>query len=125
MGHVEYVIKDSNGKPYRAVFKFNTAEELANMIDLDTLLSVTEIADCVMGELSDEDIRDIAALPFKELINFHSTLGQDIRNTFGLWIENNPNVEFHPDDTSMDVLTLLWKACQAKVQLTSQVMKFN
>lgn len=124
MGQVEYVIKDENGIPFRATFRFNTAEELADMIDLDKLLSVTEIADCVMGELTDEDINDIAALPFSELINFHQTLGQDIRNTFGLWVENNPNVEFHPDDTSMDVLTLLWKACQAKVQLTSQVMKF-
>lgn len=124
MGHVEYVIRGTDGKPYRAVFKFNTTEELADLIDLDTLLSVTEIADCIMGELTDEDIEDMASLPQSDLIALHNTMGVDIRNTFGLWIENNPNVEFHPDDTSMDVVTLLWKACQAKVQLTSQVMKF-
>ena len=125
MGQVEYVIKDENGIPYRHIFAFNTAEELADLIDLDSLLSVTEIADCVMGELSDDDINDLGAIPFNELLTLHNSgLGQDIRNTFGLWIENNPNVAFHPDDTSMDVLTLLWKACQAKVQLTSQVMKF-
>ena len=75
MGQVEYVIKDSNGVPHRAVFKFNTAEELADLIDLDSLLSVTEIADCVMGELTDEDITDLAAIPFNDLILFHNSFG--------------------------------------------------
>jgi hypothetical protein len=78
-----------------------------------------------MGELTDEDIRDMAAIPYNDLVTLHLSMGIDIRNTFGLWIENNPNVEFHPDDTSMDVLILLWKACKAKVGITSQVMKFN
>lgn len=124
MGTVEYIIRGDDGKPYRHQYQFNTTEELANLIDLSTLLTVDEMVDVILADMEDDDVEDLTALTFRELITLHHTVGRDIRNTFGLWIEGNPNIEDHPDDTSMRILERCWLAVRKDSNTSSQKMTF-
>ena len=125
MGTVEYVIKNSIGEPYLCVFYFTSAKELSDLIDRDTLLNVEEMAAVVVDDLDEMDKIDMALLTYAELIELHRNAGTQIRNTFGLWVENNPNVEFHPDDTSMIVMALVWKILRGEMDTNgSEVMTF-
>lgn len=56
----------------------------------------------------------------ESLISYHNTLGQDIRNEFGLW-ENSWTPELvdgidvspsHPDAVSMSIIKEVWKRVQ-------------
>ena len=124
MGSVEYVIRGDDGKPYRHQYQFNTTEELANLIDLSTLLTVDEIVGVILAEMEDDDVEDLTALTYSELITLHQTAGREIRNAFGLWIEDNPNIEDHPDDTSMVILERCWLALKKDATTSSQKMTF-
>jgi hypothetical protein len=124
MSIVNYVIRGKDGKPYNCEFHFDTAEDLADLVDVDTLLTVPEMAQVIIDDMTPQDHQDMIALSFDELIKLHQGVGRDIRNAFGLWIEGNPNVRDHADDTSMEVLELVWVRLRNKANAGSQVMKF-
>lgn len=110
---VEYVLIDrKTNKVGRYQFSYDDDDELKKMLDVDMLLTLPEMVDCVLNEFSQQDRTDYTALKKDELIHLHHTTGQDIRNAFGLWLEDNPNVPGHPDDTSMEIMELIWERLQ-------------
>ena len=122
---VEYVMIDrKTNKVGRYQFSYDDDDELKKILDLDMLLSIPEMVECVLGEFSQQDRDDMGALKKDELIHLHHTTGQDIRNAFGLWLEDNPHVTGHPDDTSMEVMELIWKQLQAPGIGGSTTMEF-
>jgi hypothetical protein len=125
MGNVEYVMRGADGKAERRKFFFNTAEELADQIVLTDLLTVDEMVTAILNDMPMQDQVQMASLTYKELIELHTNVGRDIRNTFGLWIDGNPNIDTHPDDTSMLVIYGVWKVLTTAPPITSQVMDFN
>lgn len=46
---------------------------------------------------------------FDDLVVFHSTLGQNIRNHFNLWAFYDEKKEWHPDEASMEVIEEVWR----------------
>lgn len=95
--------------------------------------SIEEIAKLELSSLSKEDITYIKETsPTKEdMIQFHSSAGRHIRNTYKLWDKNNPltkswyedreagvgnyiedntdNHPCHPESISMKVLYRVWE----------------
>lgn len=106
---VEYIMKDlATGNIGRYQFTYDDQDKLLDAIDFDMLLTVPEIADCVLGEFTPQEIDDLAALNKDELLKFHDIVGTDIRTAFGLLIDGNPNVTMWAEDTSMEVMNLMW-----------------
>lgn len=77
------------------------------------------IRDLLLVQWSEQDKRIFKALPFDEIIRYHSSLGRWIRNNYGLWREDNPYVNlkdsFHdrfPDQVSHAILEEVWKRLQ-------------
>lgn len=69
--------------------------------------------------ISDEDREWIKGHEYHHLISLHSTVGMWIRNTFGLWAEDNPysntsNNEQHPDSRSYFVMQMYHKILHGK-----------
>jgi len=108
----------------RYQFAYDDEDELKKILDVDMLMTVDEMVECVIGEFSQQDIADYTALKKDELVHLHHTTGQDIRNAFGLWLEDNPNVIGHPDDTSMEIMELIWNKLQAPGIAGSTTMEF-
>lgn len=79
-----------------------------------SFMSVDEmVTDILTNRMDDESIGYIKALKKSELISLHHSLGQWIRNSYGLWDVSNPHVDAsdpgdpHPDSISMKVIELL------------------
>ncbi len=123
---VEYIMKDRQTDMVgRYQFVYDDYDELMNALDLDMLLTVEEMAVCTLNELTQQDRDDMKALNKTELIQLHHSSGEDIRNAFGLWIDGNPNVPNHADDTSMEVLELMWDKLQNSGSgIGSETMEF-
>ncbi len=51
--------------------------------------TLTEAVDRLMSTLSPKQIDAIRHIPHADLITLHFSLGMSIRNTFGLWKEND------------------------------------
>jgi len=112
----ELILKDRTiNKLGRYVYKYESEDEFLKILDVGMMLNVDEMVDCVIDEFKDDDRADFIALTKDELIQFHHSVGQDIRNAFGLWIAGNPNVKNNADDTSMEVLRGIWDRLQATV----------
>jgi len=112
----ELILKDRTiNKLGRYVYKYESEDEFLKILDVGMMLNVDEMVDCVIDEFKDDDRADFIALTKDELIQFHHSVGQDIRNAFGLWIVGNPNVKNNADDTSMEVLRGIWDRLQATV----------
>lgn len=124
---VEYILKDlATGIIGRYQFEYDDEDKMLEALDFDMLLNVPEMADCVLNEFTQQERDDIASLDKDELIKFHHSVGQDIRNAFGLWLDGNPNVLIHPDDTSMEVLELMWVSVRNAGGISgSTVMEFT
>lgn len=72
--------------------------------------SPTEIVDVILNyDLIDDDTKS-TLIRGDNLISLHFTLGQWIRNTFGLWNPDNPYIkDTHPDDLSQEIIEKLAK----------------
>ena len=62
--------------------------------------------------ISKEDLQHIKDMAEKDLIKLHMSFGMWIRNTFGLW-QNNEKLlavtgKTHPDDASSVIIKALW-----------------
>jgi len=120
----EYILKDrTTDKIGRYQFNYENEDEMLKAIDFDMLLTIDEMADCVLDEFSQQDKDDMKSLEYAELTRYHHSVGQDIRNAFGLWLDGNPNVLNHPDDTSMEVMETMWEKLQDNIA-GSTVMQF-
>ncbi len=126
MTTVEYIMKDrKTGAIGRYQFAYDDEAELMKILDLDMLLTVPEMVDCVIGEFTSQDLADFLALKKDELLHLHHSIGQDIRNAFGLWVTGNPNIDDCADDTSMEVIQLIWWKLQNSGGISgSTVMEF-
>ena len=82
-------------------------------------LSLEEMAhEVAHGVLVGDGRGYFAAMKREDLITLHHGLGMHIRNIFGLWHPNNPNVvpgdlgDGHPDGVSMCVIERAWELLQ-------------
>jgi len=74
--------------------------ELPETINCDlTFLCDEEIVDHLKKVLVPSDLLMIKDTTEEDLISFHHTLGQHIRNEYGLWY---PNYPYMPDDSNAD-----------------------
>lgn len=122
----EYIMKDRSTQAVgRYQFTYDNNNNILDVIDLNMLLTVPEMADCVINEFTQQDREDFLALERDELIHFHHSTGQDIRNAFGLWIAGNPSVLRDADDTSMAVLELIWKKLKSETNAGAEIMRFK
>lgn len=61
----------------------------------------------------------IKGVPHNRMIEVYTSIGQSIRNNYGLWLTTNPltkpyfedntKVECHPDEVSMDIVNIIWR----------------
>lgn len=77
-----------------------------------------------LEEETDENRDCFISSDKEDLIEYHRTLGQDIRNHFQLWangweplIEDRDGIEVdaspdHPDQISMDIIEAVWEKSQ-------------
>lgn len=102
---------------------------------MNNFLNAKQIRDDIISKLLDEDIEAIKTLKRDEMIRFHHTVGQFIRNEYGLWKDDNPltslwvidsaagNTEYidkddvdchpcHPDEVSHQILLSVWDEIQ-------------
>ena len=65
----------------------------------------------MLKNLRGEDLIEILKCQKEsEMIGFHLSVGQWIRNTFKLWDGNNPHLDgMHPDEMSTEILKGIWR----------------
>jgi hypothetical protein len=79
-------------------------------LEAEHFLKPSEIVIDLCEELSKEDREYIKTIDSKDLILLHHTVGQYIRNTYGLWHPNNPLIvegdlgDGHPDGISFTII---------------------
>lgn len=88
---------------------------------MKTEKEILEIVDTVIGWFDLEEDQDARNHFLKctkdELIQYHHSLGQNIRNEFGLWgekwvpviIDGCDMSEQHPDAVSMKIIEIVWE----------------
>lgn len=78
--------------------------------------TVEEAVTTLHDVLTRRQKRRLRSMKRDELFELHFTLGQWIRNSFGLWRGNEELLEdagtFHPDDASMVIIEKLWESLQ-------------
>lgn len=89
-------------------------------VPVEEFLTIDEIVeDILQNRLDDATMHQIRAFDRNELTMLHFSFGMWIRNTYGLWLENNPLTELdeqsdqHPDAISFDIIKLVWKRLQS------------
>lgn len=73
------------------------------------------VADLLLKNSDQQDIKDFTNAPFSELISLHHTLGRSIRNNYMLWsnealcvtCQDGEAKVVHPDDASQYVIEKL------------------
>jgi len=124
MTTAEIILKDrTTDKIGRYTFTYDDVNTMLDYLDFDMLMTIEEMADCVLDEFAQQDKDDMKSLDYSELSRYHQSVGQDIRNAFGLWLDGNPNVLIHPDETSMEVMEVMWEKLQDNIA-GSAVMQF-
>jgi len=96
-------------------------------MELSNINTIEGIADDVISKMSDEDKVWVTKHSLDNVCAMHHSVGQWIRNTYGLWHTNalteswrtkpethdiRGGVDYsadHPDAVSNDVLELIWK----------------
>jgi hypothetical protein len=82
--------------------------------------SIKEAVDLLSSELSEKDKQAIGNIPEQELSSPHFSLGNYIRNEFGLWGNNEELLKAccpdsslrNADDASVVIIEALWWALQ-------------
>lgn len=109
-----------NGKvePVPYLYINDAPNESWNAIPANQFLSPNEIAEHQLTLLCEADKDYIKRTPSSNLIRMHHSYGMYIRNTYGLWHPNNPNVikddlgNGHPDGLSMIAIERLHQLLQ-------------
>jgi hypothetical protein len=81
--------------------------------------SLDEVIEVLLKTLSPKTLAMVAATTEEELINFHFSLGMDIRNRLGSWLADPElmasfGFTTHEDDMSDIVIRALWAKLQAR-----------
>ncbi len=78
--------------------------------------TVSEAVSLLLAGLSDQDKASLRTIKNEDdLVMLHFSLGQAIRNDFGLWAGNQAlltscgSADMHPDDASMVIIRAAWK----------------
>ncbi len=78
--------------------------------------TVKEAAALILSELPGRDKLRLRNTKKEDLIKFHLSLGNDIRNRCGLWDGNQDLMkdagESHPDEVSMKIMEVVWEEIQ-------------
>lgn len=127
MNHTEFIMMDrATGELGRYQYAFDDEDELVQMIDSDMLLTMEEMVECTLNELSSRDMDDMAKLDHDQLIQLHDMAGDDIRAAYGLWLDCNPNVPMGAVNASLQVMELMWEELRNPTSVGgSQVMVFK
>jgi hypothetical protein len=76
----------------------------------DSWMSFDQIVFDLYSMLKNDDIKTLAGMTEGEVRHMHFGWGMSIRNTYGMWAEDNPiNHDRHPDDVSNDIMVEVWK----------------
>jgi len=78
----------------------------------DEFLSVNEIVQEILDNTSQKELLEIRDMNKNDLILLHHNFGRWIRNSYGLWLEQNPLIQVnaepdslqHPDNLSFDII---------------------
>lgn len=105
------------------------------MDDGSTVIHFLSIHDIVMNMLAHTEVAEIEALSKLEesdLIQFHHTVGREIRNEYNLWHEHCPLTKsnpiivdgvdinpLHPDSVSQLIIVEMWKWAKLNVGETN------
>ncbi len=78
--------------------------------------TINEAVALILSELSGRDKLRLRNTKKEDLIKFHLSWGNDIRNLCGLWDENQDLMkdagESHPDGVSMRIMEAVWEEVQ-------------
>jgi len=84
----------------------------------DNPKTVDEAVERLLATLSEDELQQIANTSENDLFMLHFGLGQNIRNSFGLWQGNQALLDscetFDADDASSKIIEKLWKRLQSK-----------
>lgn len=71
-----------------------------------------QILDYMVKNIRGEDLLTVLRIEKEsDMIQFHSSVGRWIRNTFKLWDMKNPHLDgMHPDEMSTEILKGIWRA---------------
>ena len=92
--------------------------------------TVAEAVDHLLEDMSLNNEIHLATMNKNDLIDLHFSLGNYIRNSFGLWTGNETlmescrmvsgNQNLHVDDVSLVIITELWKKIQSSNILNNE-----
>ena len=79
--------------------------------------TVDEAVGVVLATLSENEKHQLSGMSQADLITLHFSLGAWIRNSFGLWQDNQALIQtlaqhypdLHPDDASMVIIDGVWQ----------------
>jgi hypothetical protein len=83
--------------------------------------TVSDAVNVLISQLSDEEKHLIARTAESKMWTFHRGLGQGIRNSFGLWGDNEALLQdcgddnAHPDSCSGVIVEALWKTLRTEI----------
>ena len=102
--------------------KVESSSEVEAVASRPTVASMAEEVRGWLAGASLEEHESFVATQYEDLGQYHHTVGQSIRNRFGLWecewtplmkdgADHSPD---HPDQVSMQVIEEVWKSMQPK-----------
>lgn len=78
--------------------------------------TINEAVTILLSEMSGRDKLIFLNTKREDLILSHLTLGEEIRNKFGLWSGNDALIKdattTHPDSISMEIIETIWEELQ-------------
>lgn len=80
--------------------------------------TVQEAVRTLLSDMTEEQKDLLCNSTEEELVDFHHTLGTNIRNRFGLWEDNYELLiscgVVHPDDASRVIMQAVWQAVKGQ-----------
>ncbi len=78
--------------------------------------TVKEAAEIILSEMTGRGKLLVRNTKKEDLVKFHFSWGNEIRNRLGLWEGNEALItdahEIHPDSTSMKIMEAVWEELQ-------------
>lgn len=114
---VQYVVKENNNIVLKSYEYNSSTRTYVSPPTPEMFLTEDEIVeDLFKTRLTEKDLKYISEIPMEDVIGLHFSAGMWIRNTYGLWLEENPytnlkdaRADDFPDQVSHRILEKLWK----------------
>jgi len=122
------VDKNKYDKNFDSIFRKKKTKKikLTEKIEVFAPTDLAECLDIILKNMPEMEIITLAESERKDLISYHHTLGQLIRNKFGLWFENCKFFDYmietykihekHPNAVSMFIIEALWELLQLSIK---------